>query len=142
MICYDGNVASYACFPLRMTRRGIALMTALMLITFLLIVGLGFLTMLEQDYNLGAQQVKGQQAYLLAQSGIDYYKARPTTFTVDVPKALNLPEGDPDRVFEVVVKPDGTIRSSGRMLHDGKVQAERILVVPQGNYGEMYDETQ
>lgn len=123
-------------------RRGIALMTALLFIVFLLIVGIAFLTMVEQDYSFGKQQQHRQQAFFLAQSGMDYYKLRSSSFAPNTPQQFGLPLGDPDNRFEVVVLSDGTIRSRGWVENKGKVLAERTLVVPAGNFAAMYDETQ
>lgn len=126
---------------MRASRRGIALMTALFFMVFLLVVGLTFMTIMEQDYRFAGQQDRNQQAYFLAQAGIDYYKARAASFTPgDPPQEFGLPIDDTRHRFQVQLEADGTIRSTG-MIKDayGNVKASRVLVVPQGNYGAMYD---
>lgn len=123
-----------------MRRRGVALATALFFTVFLLVLGLAFLTMIEQDYRLAGQQERSQRAYHLALAGLDYYKMRSGNFTPNVPQQFGLPQGDPCNRFEVVVETDGTIRSRGLVLNSaGQLKAERVLVVPQGNFSAMYD---
>lgn len=125
---------------MRRTRRGIALVTALMFMVFLLVVGLTFMTLMETDYRFAGSQERSSQAYFLAQAGIDFYKAKAGLFTVNTPLEFGLPETDTQHRFEVVIEADGTIRSKG-MIKDpyGKIKAQRTLVVPQGNYAAMYD---
>ncbi|MCE7873290.1 hypothetical protein DYH09_23345 [bacterium CPR1] len=123
-----------------MRSRGVALITALMFMMFLLVVGLTFVTLMEQDYRFAAQQERSQRAYFLAQAGIDFYRARASFFTVDTPVELGVPAGNTQNVFEVVLQADGTIRSRG-MIKDayGGVKADRVIVVPQGNFQRAYD---
>mgnify|MGYP000870229598 CR=1 FL=1 len=124
----------------RMRSKGVALITALMFMMFLLVVGLTFITLMEQDYRFAAQQERGQQAYFLAQAGIDFYRARASFFTVDTPVELGVPAGNTQNLFEVVLQADGTIRSRG-IIKDayGAVKADRVIVVPQGNFQRAYD---
>jgi type II secretory pathway component PulK len=125
-----------------MRKRGIALMTALMFISFLLVVGLAFMTMIQMDYSFARQEEARRQAYFLAESGIEYYRQRPFAFTVDVPQELSLPQGDPSHIFRLVLLADGTVRSEGMIRNGNKILAQRTLVAPQGNFAHIYDETQ
>ncbi len=126
---------------MRRPNRGIALMTALFFMVFLLVIGLTFMTLMEQDYRFAGNQERSHQAYFLAQAGLDYYKARASTFTPGgTPVEFGLPEGDAVHRFKVWVEADLTVRSTG-MIKDayGNIKAQRTLVVPQGNFGAMYD---
>lgn len=126
---------------MRRTRRGIALMTALFFMVFLLVIGLTFMTLMEQDYRFAGQQERSRQAYFLAQAGMDFYRARASTFTPGgAAQQYELPEGDVEHQFRVVVEADLTVRSTGMILDAyGKVKAERTLVAPKGDFGALYD---
>lgn len=121
--------------------RGIALMTSLLLISFLLVIGLGFLTMVQRDYSFGRQQQVRQQAFFLAQSGLDFYRQRPALFTANAPLEFGVPNSDTDRRFEVTLLSDGTVRSRGIVKSHGKVLGERILIAPGGDFSAVYDDS-
>ena len=125
-----------------MRNRGIALMTALMFISFLLVVGLAFMAMIQMDYSFARQEEHRRQAQFLAESGVEYYRQRPTTFTVGAAQELSLPLGDPNHIFRITLEADGTVRSEGIYRNGTKVLAQRTLVAPQGNFAHIYDETQ
>ena len=123
--------------------RGIALITALLLAVFFLVLALGFLAFMEQDYLFAGQMNRSSQAYYLAESGLDYYRLRPAGFSAGVPRTFDVPPGDPRSHFEVLVQTDGTIRSKGYVTDNaGKELNSRTLVVPLGNFAEVYDESQ
>lgn len=126
---------------MRRERRGIALMTALFFMVFLLVVGLTFMTLMAQDYRFAGQQERSRQAYFLAEAGMDFYKARASTFAPGgAAQEYGLPEGDAQHQFRVWVEADLTVRSTG-MIKDayGNIKAQRTLVAPQGNFGARYD---
>ena len=125
-----------------MRNRGIALITALMFISFLLVVGLAFMTMIQMDYSFARQEEARRQAYFLAESGIEYFRQRPSSFTVGVTQQLSLPLGDPNHIFRLTLSADGTVRSEGELRSGSKVLARRVLVAPQGKFARMYDESQ
>ena len=128
-----------------MKRRGIALMTALMFMMFLFVVGIAFATMVHMDYQFGALAQQSQQAYLLAQSGLEYYKARPSDFSPANPgsdsKEYGLPAGDATHHFKVTkVLPSGDIISQGIIYKaPGKIYVSRTIVAPGGNFSKQYD---
>lgn len=132
---------------MRKVRQGMALMTALLFITFLLVVGLAFLTMVSNDYAFGRQQEHRRQAYLLAESGMEYYRQRSAKF---IPSAggtpnqtIEIPLGDPDHVVEIDRDTvNGTVTAKGILYHAGKVLATRTLVAPNGDFGLQYDADQ
>ncbi|MBS2039288.1 hypothetical protein JST97_30165 [bacterium] len=125
--------------------RGIALMTALMFMMFLFVVGIAFATMVQMDYQFGALQQQGQQAYLLAESGLEYYKARSTLFNPPNPgsvtKEYGVPAGDATHHFKVTkVLPSGDIISQGIIYKaPGKIYVTRTIIAPGGNFSKQYD---
>lgn len=123
--------------------RGVALITALLLTVFLLVLGLAFLTYVERDYHAASQQDKAARAYYLAQSGLEYYRTRPGKFSAGISVTLSLPPGDPHQSFEVTLETDGTVRSRGSLVDaSGRPGARRTLVAPQGDFTRIYDESQ
>ena len=124
-------------------RRGVAMITALLLAIFLLVLGLAFLTFTEQDYRFAGQQNNSTEAYYLAVSGVEYYRARPATFTTGTAQVFSMPPGDPHDRFEVTVEADGTVRSRGFLVNSsGDTVSERTLVAPQGDFSKLYDASQ
>lgn len=120
------------------TSRGMALITALLIGVLLLILGVAFLSYLENDYRFAARQEKGFQAYYLALAGLEYQKTRtdilsPVASATD-PTTKKVFVGDD--YFEVKVYPDGRIESKGVVvmaaLATGAVSAERTLVIEPG----------
>ena len=83
---------------------------------------------------------RSTQAYYLAESGLDYYRLRSGTFTDGVVQSFSVPPGDPRNHFEVVRFSDGTISSRGYVTNDaGDELNSRTLVVPLGNFAEIYE---
>ncbi len=120
-------------------------MTALLFMMFLFVVGIAFATMVQMDYQFGALAQQSQQAYLLAQSGLEYYKARPADFSPANPgqisKEYGLPAGDATHCFKVTkVLPSGDIISQGIIYKaPGKIYVSRTIVAPAGNFSKQYD---
>lgn len=124
-------------------RRGIALITSLLLSVLFLVIVLGFMAFMERDYLFAGHMNRSTQAYYLAESGLDYYRLRSGSFSAGVVQRFDIPPEDPRNHFEVVVLSDGTIRSTGIVTNNaGDVLNTRTLVVPMGNYAEVYDESQ
>lgn len=127
-------------------------MTALLFMMFLFVVGIAFATMVQMDYQFGAVQQNGQQAYLLAESGLEYYKARSGDFTPPSPgsvtKEYGVPAGDTIHRFKVTkVLPSGDIISQGiiykRFVSNNnpgnKILVSRTIIAPGGNFSKQYD---
>lgn len=130
----------------RQSSRGIALLTALMISVFLLVLGIGFLYFIERDSYAQLQQERATRAEYAARSGLDYFYYKdienPANFTVGVPVGpFPLQQGE---YFEVTKTADGGCRSRGLIMDGVNVRAERVLVVPGGVPGgnrlAMYDE--
>ena len=112
---------------------------------FLFVVGIAFATMVQMDYQFGALQQRSVQAYLLAQSGLEYYKARPGEFNPPNPgqdsKEYGMPAGDTTHHFKVTkVLPSGDIISQGIIYKaSGQIYVARTIVAPGGNFSRQYD---
>lgn len=129
--------------------RGVALLTALMLSMFLLVLATGFLYFIERDSWQSLQQERALRADYAARSGLDYfyYKERtdPGVFTVGTTDGPH--ELQEDEFFEITKLADGGVRSRGFVQDDGgKLRAERVMVMPSnylylgGNKKAVYDE--
>ncbi len=133
---------------MRDRQKGIALITAMMLATFLFVTGLGFLYFMERDSHQQLRQERAIRAQYAARSGLDYFYFRdiedPSTFTSGV---VNGPfELEPGEYFEVTKMSDGGCRSRGWVEDSsGRVRAQRVLVAPGGIPGGdrvgVYDES-
>ena len=123
---------------------GVALMTALLVSVFLLVIGLAFLTFIERDVRFASRQDRQAQAYYLALSGFRYYERRCGSFLANPQQTEAVPPGDTRRFFEVTYDPVGrTVTSRGYIVNSvGQVIGQRILVAPGGNIGEFYDQGQ
>lgn len=127
--------------------RGAALITALGLISFLLLLGLGFLTYVQRDLGFQRHQQAEARAQALARSGIEYYNY----LDRQIPRTAPIygAPGNPIVVtlsateqFEIEALSDpNTYAVTGRILaEDGSVVTERRLVMPLGGYAKLYDD--
>lgn len=122
-----------------MKRRGMALITSLLVSVLLLLLGVSFLNYLENDYRFAAHQEKSQQAYYLALAGLQYQKTRldrlyPGT-TVPMPEAHGVPASSlTTNYFEITVTPQGQVISHGVVKSStGVLLGERTLTVEPGS---------
>lgn len=129
-----------------MTRRGMALVTALLVSVVLLILGISFLNYLENDYHFASKQDKSQQAYYLALAGLEYQRTRLDRLSPRasaVTEKHSVPNGDPYHYFEITVFPDGRLESVGTVAAPLKILAQRKLTVAAGKPIRVYgDPTQ
>eukprot|EP01012_Entosiphon_sulcatum_P056448 TRINITY_DN80116_c0_g1_i1.p2 TRINITY_DN80116_c0_g1~~TRINITY_DN80116_c0_g1_i1.p2 ORF type:complete len:107 (-),score=19.37 TRINITY_DN80116_c0_g1_i1:66-386(-) len=103
--------------------------------------------MVQMDYQFGALQQQSQQAYLLAESGLEYYKARSGDFSPPNPgsvsKEYGVPAGDTVHHFKVTkVLPSGDIISQGIIYKNysaNKIWVTRTIIAPGGNFSKQYD---
>lgn len=117
-------------------RRGMALLTVLLLSTLLLMLGITFLEYLEIDYRLAAQQERRQQAYFLAAAGLAYAHTHTDVLHAAGGGATvtqQLPPNDPDHSFEVSVDAQGRVRSRGIVRNPFRILAQHTLVVEPGS---------
>ena len=114
-----------------------ALITCLLVSVLLLLLGMSFLSYLENDYRFAGHQEKSQQAYYLALAGLQYQKARtdllfPGT-AVQMPDTHGIPSGSTLTYFEVTVTPQGQVTSHGVVKSStGVLLGERTLIVEPG----------
>ena len=117
-------------------KRGMALVTVLWLSTILLILGLSFLNLLSADYYFAGQQKTSIQAFYLAQSGMEYFKA-----TGKLCEKLSIPpssknqlcciqrdEATGDLIFKGIIS--GT---------DKKIIAQRTIIAPGSDLDRWYE---
>lgn len=122
-------------------RRGIALITGLLVSVFCLILGLAFLTFIDRDVFFAGAQQAGMEAYFLAQCGIEYFRVTgepvappPSSTTIQVPV------GNPQRTATVEKRLSGDLVFTGRVLGGGgTVRAERVIIAPGGNLANVYE---
>ncbi len=119
--------------------RGVALATALLLIMFLLVVGIGYLSLIERDLRFAGHQVQSSQAYYLAVSGLEYGRYHYPDLLANGPQDLTNWPGN--QRLRVSVIPDRTITSEAIVMDlDGRrVLARRRLVAPKGKLAKAYD---
>jgi hypothetical protein len=121
-----------------MKRRGMALITSLLVSVLLLLLGVSFLNYLENDYRFAAHQEKSQQAYYLALAGLEYQKTRtdllfPGTAT-PMPFKQGVPVSSLTNYFEVTVTAQGKVVSRGVVQSStGLLLGERTLIVEPGS---------
>ena len=132
---------------LRRQSRGIALVTVLVMTVILLVLTVAFLFYAERGYRFAGLQERQNQAYFLALSGLEYYKARPEEF-IDTPSRRRpVPIDSTTDFFEVVLRSDGTIESTGILEStltgiSGNTTITRTIIVPGGDLEKMYDSSQ
>ena len=127
--------------------RGIALVTVLILTVVLLILTVAFLFFAEREYRFAGLQERQNQAYFLALSGLEYYRARPEDFLSTPTVKRFVPLSSTTNFFEVTLEADGTLTCRGVLSAplSGFTAAqtiERTVVVPQGSVERMYDTSQ
>lgn len=121
--------------------RGVALATALMLGVFLLILGMAFLTFIERDIFFASHQAASQDAYFLARSGMEYFRATGLPANPgDAAQTIQIPIGNPQRVAVIQRPLSGDLIVTGRVYGAlGIVRAERTLVAPGGSLANWYE---
>ena len=113
----------------------------------LLVLTVAFLFYAERGYRFAGLQERQNQAYFLALSGLEYYKARPEEF-IDTPSRRRpVPIDSTTDFFEVVLRSDGTIESTGILEStltgiSGNTTITRTIIVPGGDLEKMYDSSQ
>lgn len=117
-------------------------MTSLLVSVLLLILGLSFLTFLENDYRFAGRQEKNQEAYYLALGGLQLQRSRPDLFPKGATVLRPIPKGDLDHFARVTCFPDGHIESEGIVYSTNFILARRKLIVEPGKSAREYrDET-
>lgn len=124
-----------------------ALVTVLILTVVLLILAVAFLFFAEREYRFAGLQERQNQAYFLALSGLEYYRARPEDFLSTPTVKRFVPLTSTTNFFEVTLAPDGTLTCRGVLEAplSGFTAAQtiqRTVVVPQGSVERMYDTSQ
>lgn len=141
-LCQTGHSHIVPLAPFRkiMSERGIALITALLLSVFLLILGIFFLTFIERDSYFASTQKSHIDAYFLCQSGVEYYKTTGLPNTDGTLLSLNVPAGDTQKVVTIERLAGGDIVFTGRILGFlGTVRAQRALIAPLGDLNKIYE---
>ena len=128
-------------------KRGIALVTVLVMTVILLVLTIAFLFYAERGYRFAGLQERQNQAYFLALAGLEYYKARPEEFLQTQTVKKPVPKDSSTNFFEVTLKTNGDLECKGILYSPlsglTKSQAiERTLIVPQGEVEKLYDSTQ
>lgn len=128
-------------------RRGIALITVLVMTMVLLVLTIAFLFYAERGYRFAGIQERQNQAYFLALAGLEYYKARPEEFLTNPTVKRSVPSDSTTDFFEVTLKENGDLQCRGILYSplSGLTQSEaieRTLTVPQGEVERLYDSTQ
>lgn len=131
----------------RAKKRGLALVTVLILTVILLVLTVAFLFYAERGYRFAGLQERQNQAYFLAMAGLEFYRARPEEFGNNQPVRRAVPLESETSFFEVTLEEDGTITSRGILLSplsglSESTAIERTVVVPQGDIERMYDSSQ
>lgn len=131
----------------RRLKRGIALVTVLLLTVILLILTVAFLFYAERGYRFAGLQERQNQAYYLAMAGLEYYRARPEAFLTQKTVRHPLPAGSTTDFFEVTLQDDGTLECKGILYSplSGLTETqtiERVVMVPGGSVEKMYDRSQ
>lgn len=131
----------------RLKKRGIALVTVLVMTMILLVLTVAFLFYAERGYRFAGMQERQNQAYFLAVAGLEYYRARPEEFVKEKTIRRSVPKLSKTNFFEVTVEENGTITSTGTLLSplsglSETTPIERTIVVPEGNIEKMYDTSQ
>lgn len=126
---------------------GIALVTVLVLTFVLLVLTVAFLFFAERNYRFAGLQERQNQAYFLALSGLEYYRARPEEFQDKSTVRRYVPLESSSNYFEVVLQADGTLQCTGVLLSSlsGLSDSEpiqRTIIVPDGSVEKMYDTSQ
>ena len=123
-----------------------ALVTSLLVSVLLLLLGVSFLSYLENDYRFAAHQDHSQQAYYLALAGLEYQKTRtdrlyPGT-SVSMPDRHGVPSNSSTSYFEITVTLQGQIISRGVVQSTTQVLlGERTLVVEPGKASRDYKDS-
>ena len=128
-------------------QRGIALVTVLVLTFVLLVLTVAFLFFAERNYRFAGLQERQNQAYFLALSGLEYYRARPEEFQGPTPVIRHVPPDNTSNYFEVSLQDDGTLQCTGVLESSLSGLSEsdpiqRTIIVPAGSVEKMYDTSQ
>jgi len=109
---------------------GIAMITALWMMVFLLILGLAFETVITMDLHFAARQESKAAAFFLARASMEYYLHE------GIPKTpLHIPMNDPHHICLIQQDPvsrDLTFHSTMTDASE-RVVAECILIAPGGD---------
>ena len=128
-------------------KRGIALVTVLVMTVILLVLTIAFLYYAERAYRFAGYQERQNQAYFLALAGLEYYKARPEEFLEQPTVRRPLPIDSTTNFFEVTLRENGDLVCKGILYSplSGLTETEtveRTLTIPGGKVEELYDSTQ
>ncbi|MFH0803307.1 MAG: pilus assembly PilX N-terminal domain-containing protein [bacterium] len=117
-------------------KRGMALITVLWLSVILLILGLSFLNLLSADYYFAGRQKMSIQAFYLAQSGMEYFKA-----TGKLSEKLSIPPSNNNQLCRIQRdEATGDLIFKGIISGtDNKIIAQRIIIAPGGDLEKWYE---
>jgi len=113
---------------------------ALVLISFLMVMGMAQLAVVQQDQSFATMQQMSAQVYYMALSGIEYQRMFPEKFPVGVTRRIMLPNGERAQYADIRVDADGTITSTGILVDSYDYElARRALIVPVGDLQRIYE---
>lgn len=92
----------------RGARRGMALITALMVSVLFVVLCLSVLTFMQMDMQFTRQQEANVGAFYCARSGLAFFQASRSLFAAGVPVTRNVPDPQATKDFSVVVDSSGT----------------------------------
>jgi hypothetical protein len=125
----------------------VALVTVLLLTFILLVLTVSFLYFAERNYRFAGLQERQNQAYFLAISGLEYYRARPEEFLEQKTVIRYVPKDSTTNYFEVTLEDDGRLTCKGVLIAplsgmNEPEALERTIIVPEGSVEKMYDTSQ
>jgi hypothetical protein len=123
--------------------RGVALITALMISSFLFVMVIALITVTQQDLWFATAQERQAKAYFAATAGLDFYRAESERFSVASPITHKIHD-DPqyDISFTVQLLATGDVVSSSTVkTQNGNIVAQRTLMARGGDFTDIIDES-
>lgn len=122
--------AAHTSGPRHRSRRGVALMLAVLVATFLFLFGGLILLGVQRDMSFETRRQQQAQAHYAAVSGVQWFHS---VYAVDAPGSVAPVELSERCFFSVHGDAAGTVTSRGFLLSSGgRVLADETLVLPHG----------
>ncbi len=116
-------------------------MLGLMVSALVMVLAASLLAIAQRNLQMQKQLTYTTLAFQMAENGLEYYRVESEDFVAGTPVAITVDTPGYAEVFSVEVTGTGDIRSTGIIRSTtGQLLAQRIIVVPVGDFSKMYDE--
>lgn len=121
-------------------RKGIALVTTLMLASIFIALIMAFFYLIERDYYTARTQECSQQAFYVAFSGLEFGVQNPTMIPRGSTIHRSFPSGSTTHGFDLSRLSNGSLRCVGRVTYDNGRVVHRVLLLKVGRPATRFQE--